>query len=128
MKNLKTAVVILVIIPVLIIISQVYLSRVTYGLESTIQQAEACAQKGDKNTSMKRISEFLTKWGYNQHVLSLFVRHVELDYVNQSASKLKPYLQTDGLKSGDFYSECEMLKFQFSHIRETERLSFDNIL
>ena len=91
-----------------------------------LSDAEDSARKGDTLLSAKQLDEFSVEWNKNKRVFATFIRHAELDIANQSAAKLKPYLQNED--KSNFYGECETLKMQMHHISETERFSIDNIL
>lgn len=126
MKKWKIAVAILIIMPILIGISHIYLNRVTDEMVDKINEAEVSAKAGNIALSGKQLAEFSVDWNKNKRIFATFIRHAELDIANQSAAKLMPYLDNDD--RCNFYGECETLKMQIHHIAETEQFSVDNIL
>lgn len=125
MKRLKLAVGILIVLPIIIALSHIYLNSTTDKMADVISAAEKSARSGDISSSARQLDEFSTEWDHNKRIFATFIRHAELDFANQSAAKLKSYLDNDD--KSNFYGECETLKMQIHHIAETERFSIDNI-
>ena len=94
-------------------------------MADTISIAETSARSGNISSSKKQLDEFSAEWEYNKQIFATFIRHAELDIANQSAAKLKSYLDNDD--KSNFYGECETLKMQIHHIAETEQFSIDNV-
>ena len=126
MKKVKVAIAILIIMPILIGISHIYLNHASDQMADKISDAEDSARNGDISLSEKQLDEFSVEWNNNKRIFATFIRHAELDIANQSAAKLKPYLRN--ADKSNFYGECETLKMQMHHISETEKFSIDNIL
>lgn len=126
MKNLKTAVIILISLAVLITVSNIYLSRSSDNMAGIVSQAEKYASGGDTENAQSYLKDFQAKWEFHKHIYATFIEHEELDYANQSAAKLPALLKDDD--KTEFLSECETLKTQLHHIEQTEQFSFDNIL
>jgi hypothetical protein len=125
-KKLKIAVAALVILPILIGISHVYLNHESDKMADMINSAEDSAKAGDVALSNRQLDEFAAEWDKNKRIFATFIRHAEIDIANQSAAKIKPYLDNDD--KCNFYGECEALKMQIRHIAETETFCIENIL
>lgn len=126
MKRVKLAIAILIIIPVLVFSSHYYLKHATTSMSQILCKSETLAQQGKKKEAAKQVASFQSEWDKNKAIMSIFIRHDELDTVNLSTAKLKPYLDDDS--TSDFCAESETLKFQLHHIWETEKFSIDNVL
>lgn len=125
MKRVWIAVVILLLIPTIVFVTHRYLHSATGTMSEIIGTAQSKAEEGNKKEAAKQIAAFEKSWDNNQRIMGCFIRHSELDTVNQSTAKLMPLLQDDNLTS--FSAECETLKMQLHHIVETENFSFDNL-
>ena len=125
MKRIYIAISILIILPMIIAGSQFYLKGTTDKMTELIVQAENSAKQKDTDKAKKALTEFSKEWEINNKIIATFVRHSELDSVNESDAKLLPYLESEDLSS--FYAECETVKAQFHHIMHTEEFSIDNI-
>jgi hypothetical protein len=91
-----------------------------------ISAAEDSARSGNYELAQQQIDTFIKDWDAHKKVYATFIRHAEIDLANQSASKLKAYLDDDN--KSNFFGECEALKMQINHIADTERFTFYNIL
>lgn len=125
MKRLYIAIAILIILPSLIVANQFYLKGTTGKMTEIINKAENNAKQNDNNKAKQDLKEFGNEWDKNNKIIATFVRHSELDSVNQSNARLLPYLENNDLTS--FYAECEVIKSQLHHIMHTEEFSLDNI-
>jgi hypothetical protein len=125
MKKLKVAIAILIIIPLLIEASHIYLRHVTDSMVAQLNMAEQSQRLSNIQQTKLDLDEFSKAWNKNKMVLATFIRHSELDIANQSVAKLKPLTDTDD--ASGFYAECETLKMQIKHLVEVERFSPDNI-
>ena len=125
-KRLWIAAVILIIVPTLIFITHIYLHNATDSMNKIISSAQSAADAGDKKEAANQIAAFEKSWDSDKRIIGCFVRHSELDTVNQSTAKLMPYLEDENIT--DFTAECDNLKMQLHHIMETEKFSFDNLL
>lgn len=126
MKKLKVAIVILIILPVSIGVSHIYLNSSSEKMVGMLSNVETSAREGDISSANMRLNKFMVVWEKNKPVYATFIRHAEIDLANQSAAKLKEYLADD--EKSNFFAECETLKMQITHIADTERFSLDNIL
>jgi hypothetical protein len=126
MKKLKLAISILILIPILIFSSHYYLRHATTSMSQILSKSETLVEQGKKKEAAKQVASFQSEWNKNKAIMSVFIRHDELDTVNLSAAKLEPYL--DDNSTSDFCAESETLKFQLHHIWETEKFSIDNVL
>jgi hypothetical protein len=124
-KKLKIAVAILIILPVSIIVSHLYLNASSERMVTLLTEIEKSART-DTASSDRQLDAFMTEWNRNKTIYATFIRHAELDFANQSAAKLKAYL--NGNEKSNFFAECDTLKMQIRHIAETEQFSLDNIL
>lgn len=125
MRKLKVAIAALIIMPLMIVSAQIYLDRASKELVDIINAAENSAKAGNIEESNAKIDDFLSEWYKNKRIFATFIRHAELDIANQSAAKLKPYLENED--KSNFYGECETIKMQIKHIAETEKFSAVNI-
>ena len=119
------AIAILIIIPLLIAITHIYLRNVTESMVSKIDIAEQSEKAGNTQQTKKDIAQFSKQWESDKHLLATFIRHSELDLANQSVAKLIPLADTDDVSG--FYAESETLKMQIQHLVDVERFSVDNI-
>jgi hypothetical protein len=126
MKKLKFAIATLIIIPLVIAASHIYLRNVTEDMVTKINQAEQSERDSKTYQTKTELDGFSNEWSKNELVLATFIRHSELDIANQSIAKLKSLADTDDVSG--FYAECETLKMQIRHLVEVERFSPDNIL
>lgn len=126
MKRLKYAIAILIIIPLCIIASHIYLKYSVNDMIEMIAKAQTCAQQGQKKEAAKQIAAFQSAWKKDRAVMSTFIRHDELDTVNLSSAKLGPFL--NGNSEEEFFAESESLRMQLEHIRESDQFSLDNVL
>lgn len=126
LKKIVTPIVIIAVIITGIIVSKNYMQRETAEMVELLKSAETFAYSGDYNKAEKDINDFSEKWDKNRKVLCTFVRHSEVDIANESAAKVKPYLNAQD--KSDFFAECEILKFQIKHITETEKYTLYNVL
>lgn len=94
-------------------------------MNKIISSAQSEAAAGDKKEAANQVAAFEKSWDNNKRIMGCFIRHSELDTVNQSAAKLMPYLDDDNLTN--FTAECKTLQMQLHHIMETEKFSFDNL-
>ena len=124
-KKLKIAVVILIILPICIIASHLYLNASSERMVTMLSDIEKNAFS-NQSVSDRQLDAFMSEWSKNREIYSTFIRHAELDIANQSASKLKAYF--DDEEKSNFFAECDTLKMQISHIAETEHFSLGNIL
>lgn len=125
MKKLKIAVVILILLPTAIITSHFYLNASSEQMVTMLTGVEKSA-RSNTAASQKQLDAFMAVWNRNKVIYSTFIRHAEIDFANQSASKLKAYL--NGEEKSNFFAECDTLKMQIRHITETEQFSLGNIL
>lgn len=95
-------------------------------MDKHIGNAEKLLAQGNKEQAAKQVAAFTSSWEKNKPIMGTFIRHSELDVVNLSSAKLKPYM--NGGDTAEFYAECESLKIQLHHIWETEKFSLDNVL
>jgi len=125
LKRLYLAVAILIILPILIIANQFYLKGTTDKMTDIINEAENSAKQNDDNKAKQEIQEFSKEWDINNVIIATYVRHSELDTVNESEAKLMPFLENKD--TTNFCAECEVIKSQLHHIMHTEEFSIDNI-
>jgi hypothetical protein len=125
LKKLKIAVIILIVLPVSIIVSHLYLNASSERMVTLLSGVEKNAYVNTAAAD-RELAAFMTEWNRNRAIYATFIRHAELDIANQSAAKIKAYL--DGDEKSNFFAECDTLKMQIRHIAETERFSLDNIL
>lgn len=125
MKKLVAAVCILILMPVIIGITHMFLNSESSAMVKEISASEDSMRSGDLTLSRKQLDAFMDDWDNHKEIYATFIRHAEIDLANQSASKLKAYTGADD--KSDFYGECETLKMQIKHIADTERLTFYNI-
>lgn len=116
----------MVILPVSIVISHVYLNSTSERMVGMLSDVEKSARAGKASSSNRKLEDFMTVWDKTKPIYATFIRHAEIDFANQSAAKLKSYLASN--EKSNFFAECETLKMQISHIADTERFSIDNIL
>jgi len=95
-------------------------------MSENLGNAEMFLQQDNKTEAAKQVAAFNSSWERNKTIMSTFIRHSELDTVNLSAAKLKPYLKYSD--TAEFCAESESLRFQLHHIWETEKFSIDNVL
>jgi hypothetical protein len=125
LKRLYIAIAILIILPSLIVANQFYLKGTTNKMTELLNNAENSAKQNDDDKAKQDLVEFGKEWDINNKIIATFVRHSELDSVNESKARLLPYLENNDLTS--FCAECEVIKSQLHHIMHTEEFSFDNI-
>jgi hypothetical protein len=125
LKKLYIAIAILIILPSLIVVGQFYLKGTTVKMTEIINKAENNAKHNDNNKAKQDLKTFAKEWEINNKIIATFVRHSELDIVNESNARLLPYLENNDLTN--FSAECEVIKSQLHHIMHTEEFSFDNI-
>ncbi|MDR3645179.1 MAG: DUF4363 family protein [Clostridia bacterium] len=125
MKRVVIAVAILVLIPALILLDQLYVGRSTRQLSDMLAQAEQYEQQKNPSAARKTVIQFNTEWRRRDEVLSTFIRHGELEPVNQTAARLLPQLENDD--DSGFFSDCEEIRTQLEHIRKSESISIDNV-
>lgn len=126
MKRVFFAVAALILIPLMIFMGQAYLRHVTDDLAATLDRAQQYAAQKKTDQAEGEIRLFTKKWESGKSVMETFVRHLELDDINQGSARLLPYLSdTD---SAPFNAECDELKIQLHHILESEQFSLSNIL
>lgn len=125
MKKLYLALTLLIIIPVLILASHLYLKSTTDEMCSQLIAAQRYVRQGDKKEAAKEVAAFTKSWQKNGRVMATFIRHSELDPVNISSARLKPLLDED--EEGDFLAECAGMAIQLHHIWESDRFDLDNI-
>lgn len=126
MKRLKVAIVLMIFIPALIFTCHFYLKHTTGEMSEELVHTQSLLQNGKKEEAAKQLAAFHNQWEKNKSIMSMFIRHSELDTVNLSAAKLKPYLEED--ETGDFLAESNSLIYQLHHLWETEKFSLDNVL
>lgn len=125
MKKLYLALILLIIIPVLILATHLYLKSVTGEMCSQLTAAQRYAREGDKKEAAKEVAAFTKSWQKNGRVMATFIRHSELDPVNISSARLKPLLDED--EDGDFLAESAGMVTQLHHIWESDRFTLDNV-
>jgi hypothetical protein len=124
-KKFITPIILITLIITGIILSKSYMQKETQEMVELIKASETSVYAGDFERAEKSVNEFSEKWDTNRKVLCTFVRHSEVDIANESAAKIKPYLNAED--KSDFFAECEILKFQIKHISETESYTLYNI-
>jgi peptide subunit release factor 1 (eRF1) len=125
LKRLYVAIAILIILPSLIIANQFYLKGTTDNMTEIINKAEDNAKQYKNVDAKNDVKKFGQTWEANNKIIATFVRHSELDNINQSNARLMPFLENNDLTS--FSAECEVIKAQLHHIMHTEEFSLDNI-
>lgn len=126
MKRVYFAIAVLLLIPLLIVTGQIYLRHVTTGLSGTLDLAQEYASEKKTDQARGEVREFMQKWETGKTVMETFVRHLELDEINQGSARLEPYLEDDD--KTEFNAECDELKVQLEHIWNAEQFSISNIL
>jgi uncharacterized membrane protein YvbJ len=126
MKKLKVAIATLLIIPLIIAASSIYLNRVTENMSAMINAAEQSERASDSQKVNLELASFNKSWNIHKHVIATFIRHSEIDIADQSAARLNVLAESSDRT--EFYAECEALKMQLKNIADTEKFSIDNIL
>lgn len=128
MKRVFIAVGILLLLPVFIILSQLYVKNSTEDMAAIVTEAQSAVKRGDLTAARGEINKFDSEWKKRSAVLETFIRHSEIDTLNADAARLLPFLDhgEDG-PDADFYASCEAITMQLEHIRKTESLSLSNI-
>ncbi len=126
MNKLKVVACLLSAIIIVIIIGQVYLSRNSKQMVQSVQDICLTYEKeGDSQQTKQKIDSFLKKWNQSKKWLSMMVHHNELDPINEASARLPIYVHSDN--PTDFKSECQVLKVQFRHLRNAEKIDWENI-
>lgn len=103
-----------------------YLGHITDEMSAYLKQADDYSDTGNIKKSKEKINEFITLWNGNKNIMASFLRHAELDPVNNSSCRLLPLLEHDDI--GEFSAECRTLETELSHLWESERFTLENIL
>lgn len=126
MKRIYLAIAILILLPVLIFGGQFYLKKSTNDMKEILNTAQDYSEQKKNDRAVGEVREFIKQWHKNKSIMETFVRHSELDTINQNSAKLEPYLT--GGEESEFNAECEELKVQLEHIYNAEKFTIDNIL
>lgn len=126
MKHAKTAIVILLVIPLFLIGVQIWLHHTTDSMGTLVARAEELSRAGETDRASRQVAAFQHSWDRKKGILAVFIKHSELDVVNLSAAKLPAYLGSDD--PAEFEAEAAALKIQLHHLWESEQFSLDNIL
>lgn len=94
-------------------------------MSDTLRTAQQYAEQKEYEKAYESVEQFIKKWEKGNKIIATFVKHTELDTIDQSKSKLLPYLKSKDIV--DFNSECEAIKAQLAHILHSEEFSLDNI-
>lgn len=124
MKRVIIAAAVLLLVPLLILLDQSYVGSATGELSGTLARAESARKKDDLPAARREVADFTALWDKKSRVLATFIRHAELDPVNQKSARLMPELEKS---DGEFYADCEEMRKQLEHIRESEAVSLDNV-
>ncbi len=103
----------------------IYLHRVTDSLAQTVAAAARDEHAGKTQQAKQELDAFNRDWDKNREIISTFIRHSELDLVNQSMEKLEPL--SGGEDKAQFYAECETLEMQLKHLYDVERFTLGNV-
>lgn len=126
MKRVYTAIAILLLIPLLIGAEQFYLKRSISNLNATLETAETCENAGQTQKAVLAIGQFSTDWENHKRFFETFVKHAELDPVSQELARVKSYLASGDKDESS--AGIREIAAQLTHIRDSERLSMENIL
>ena len=127
MSKLKAVAVMLLLLIGLIAAGQIYLKKSTVEMVSSAENMQVSfRQSGDSAATRRNMKRFLVLWAKNRPFFSMIVSHREIDTVNASSARLPAYLSHD--EPGEFDAECDLLIMQLGHLRDVERISWENIL
>lgn len=126
LKRVLSSSIILVLIFTGIILSDIYLKKSTDEIIEITKLAEIEVSKGDIEKATEHIDTLQEKWQTSRNIIAIFIRHSDVDVVNDSVSKLKVYLQSNDKK--DFYAECDSVEFYLKNLADSETYTYYNIL
>lgn len=126
MKHAKTAIAILLIIPLFLIGVQIWLHRTTDSMSALVIQAGESSRAGETDRAARQLTDFQRTWARKKELLAVFVTHDELDVINLSAARLPAYLRADD--PTEFQAETAVLGVQLHHLWQSEQFSLSNIL
>ena len=102
----------------------------TYHMKTQMKEylmaAEQAAIQGDIETAVKESENIQKKWDEKETWLLLYVKHNEIDTINQSISELKFLIQYQD--TAEFCSKINETITMIEHVWESELPIFKNIL
>ncbi|BCI59967.1 DUF4363 family protein [Solibaculum mannosilyticum] len=126
MKRIWTAVALLLIISILGGIGIAVVHRQTDTLTDTIGQAQDAALNGEIQKAIEISQELSRQWKKSDVLLSIMIRHDQMDHIVFSIESMIPHLQQDQID--DFLDDCTSCTIALTEIWNSEVPSLENIL
>ena len=126
MKRIWTAVALLLIISILGGIGIAVVHRQTDTLTDTIGQAQDAALNGEIQKAIEISQELSRQWKKSDVLLSIMIRHDQMDNIVFSIESMIPHLQQDQID--DFLDDCTSCTIALTEIWNSEVPSLENIL
>lgn len=125
MRRMWIAVIILVLVTSLCVWEVGTVNFMTNNLINSLDLAQNKIEKED-DTIGQLVDDLDEEWREDKKILSIFIPHQRLEVISQSFSEMRVNAKCN--EKSDSLAECEKLKVNLEHLRETELVKIQNIL
>lgn len=126
MKRVIICLVLLVMVMSVSVYSHFKVKRVSEEMNTRIDLLMEMLPSGDHEAVAEQSMLLTDYWNEQEEILVHFTRHVYLDMVTTSVTRL-PFLAAYG-DFAEFSAELSSIRRQMEHIHGTEILTFDNLM
>lgn len=108
-----------------IIMSIFSLNRMTVSIENLTNQLEEQVRMETWDKAKQISTSVMTKWEHSHDKISIFANHQEIDNIENEMAKLHQYIKVKN--KDESLASIHVLEFYIHHIRDLEKVNFQNI-